>query len=163
MNNNFCWTSEDWIKMVNADKEIVYLQKKIIARILQDALIWRKESVNSNDEKIYFWIYFHILHLNNEDWESILKLNPFQFPSMIGAMDKIRQCSFRRIVKEMFIHDKRKPSLTEINAFERIFMGYPNPYGLETKFEKTPPLYPNYEWESNFEYKKTYSTYVTCW
>ncbi|MBP3517844.1 MAG: hypothetical protein J6K31_05490 [Parabacteroides sp.] len=163
MDNNLNWTNEDWLEMVNTDKATVYLQKKIIVRILRDTLVWSNSSVNSKDEQILYWLTFRILNLNQEDIESILSLNPLIFPTTIGKMDKIRQCSFRRIFKEMFTHDGRKPSTKEIIGVERLLNSYPNPYRLENEFEKIPPLYPDYKWQVNSEYEKTHPFYVTCW
>ena len=163
MDNNLHWTDEDWKKFVSTDKVTVYLQKKVIARILRDTLVWCNNPVNSRDEEILYWLIFQILRLNQEDIESILKLNPFTFPAIFKDMDKIRQCSFRRIFKEMFIHDGRTPSSKEIFGVERLLKSYPNPYGLENQFEKIPLLYPDYEWQSNSEYMETQHFYITCW
>lgn len=163
MDNNLNWTDEDWQKMVNTDKATVSLQRKVIVRILRDTLVWCNNPVNSEDEQIFYWLTFQILNLSQEDVESMLSLNPLTFPTIIGGMDKIRQCSFRRIFKEMFVHNGRVPSSKEILGVERLLKAYPNPYRLENQFEKIPPLYPDYKWQVNPEYRKTQPFYIPCW
>ena len=69
MDNNLHWTDEDWKKFASTDKVTVYLQKKVIARILRDTLVWCNNPVNSRDEEILYWLIFQILRLNQEDIE----------------------------------------------------------------------------------------------
>lgn len=163
MDNNLGWTAEDWKKHMSTDKATVYLQKKVIVRILRDILVRCNNPVNSRDEQVLYWLAFQILRINQDDLDSVLDLNPFTFPIVIGEMDKIRQCSFRRILKEMFTKNGRKPSSKEVSVVESLLDAYPNPYGLESKFEKIPPLYPDYEWDMDYEYRKTQPYYITCW